>query len=125
MESKSFRQFLNMMEGDKANLVQISQYKKAHETEYETYNTAYKKALDECQKAHNAGIKGYEGFGYRNKENIMKQIAHDSTIPYPELKYDEAVAKAEEIKARNARIQNGTATSADFMSIKSELYGRG
>lgn len=124
MESKSFNQFLNMMESDKTNLVQVSQYKKEHPEEYECYNEAYKRARDECRKAHNARFKGYESFNYMSKENIMKQAANDRSIPYPELKYEEAVKKAAEVKARNERIQAGTATHADYVSVTNELYGK-
>lgn len=124
MESKSFIQFVHMMESDKTSLIQISQYKKAHETEYETYNEAYKKARDDCRKSHNANIKGYEGFNYMSQENILKQAAYNPNIPYPELKFEEARTKAAEVKARNERIQNGTATHSDYVSVTNELYGK-
>lgn len=112
------------MESDKATLIQVSQYKKEHEEEYEVYNEAYKKARDDCRKSHNAKIKGYEGFNYMSKENIMKQAANNPNIPYPELKFEEARTKAAEVKARNERIQNGTATHSDYVSVTNELYGK-
>lgn len=124
MKSKSFNQFVKMMEKD-GSLIEISQYKKTFPEEYDCYHTAYEKARTECQKAHNAGIEGYKTFDYMNIPNIMKQAKFDKTIPYPDMPYEEAKAKAAEISARNERIQNGTATHSDFVSIKNEMYGRG
>ena len=125
MKSKSFNQFVKMMEKDKCSLIELSQYKKEHTQEYETYNEAYKKARTECQKSHNAGIKGYEGFDYMSVENILKQASYDKSVPYPDMPYEEATKKAEEVKARNERIQSGTATHSDYVSITNELYGKG
>lgn len=125
MKSKSFNQFVKMMEKDKCSLIEISAYKKDFPEEYETYNEAYKKARNECMKAHSAGIEGYKGFDYMSVENILKQAKYDKSVPYPDMDYEAATKKAEEVKARNERIQSGSATHADYLSVTNELYGKG
>ena len=125
MKSKSFNQFVRMMEKEDCSLIQISAYKKDFPEEYETYNEAYKKARNECMKAHSAGIEGYKGFDYMSVENILKQAKCDKSVPYPDMPYSEATKKAAEVEARNARIQSGNATHSDYVSITNELYGKG
>lgn len=124
MKSKSFNQFVKMMEKD-GSLIEISKYKREHPEEYDCYHTAYEKARTECQKAHNAGIEGYKTFDYMNIPNIMKQASYDKSVPYPDMDYEAATKKAAEVKARNERIQSGNATHSDYVAITSELYGRG
>lgn len=121
MKSKSFKAFVKMMEKD-GSLIEISQYKKTFPEEYDCYHAAYERARNECMKCHNNGIAGYTTMNYMNIDNIMKQSQSDKSIRYPDLPYEEAKQKAAEIDARNERIQSGSATHEDYVSIKNELY---
>lgn len=123
MKSKSFIQFARMQQKN-GNLMELSKYKKELPEEYECYRTAYDKAWDEVQKCHNRGVAGYTNFDYMNPANILKQVAFDKTIPYPDLPYEEAKAKAAEVEARNRRIAAGTPTHEDYLAVTREMYGK-
>lgn len=120
MKSKTFNQFVALQSKD-GNLIELSKYKRELPEEYETYNTAYKRALEEVKKLHNRNVAGYTGFDFMKKENILKQLAGDKTIPHPDKTFEESKA----IEARNQRIREGNYTSADFEAAKSEYIGRG
>lgn len=112
MKSKTFKQFVAM--NDKTgNLIELSKYKKELPEEYATYNAAYKKALDEVQKAHNRHVAGYTGCDYMKKENILAQAAFDSTIPHPELTFE----ASRELEESRQRVKDGNYTSEDLARI--------
>jgi len=119
IKSKSFKQFVSMQESNKPKLIELSQYKKERPEEYESYNEAYKKARNECMKAHNKGMPGYTSLNYMSIENIMKSAG----VKYPDLPYEEAQKKIKETEARNKRIESGTATHEDYVSVMNERKG--
>ena len=116
MKSKSFKQFVAM--NDKTgNLIELSRYKKELPLEYETYNAAYKKAIDGIQKARNRGIPGYMGYDFLKPENIMKEVKGDPTIPHPELTFE----ASRELEESKQRVREGVATSEDMARVSAYI----